>query len=187
MDSGQKIRLIREEKKMELAEVALRARLTESHLQKIELGEVAPALGTLIKLARVFGVRLGTFLDDLPDKGMVITRNHETGPVHNFSISGSGLRDNLSFMSLAREKSNRHMDPFLIEVNPETPLHGSLSSHEGEEFIYVLDGSIEVLYGKETLILKKGDSMYYDSVVGHQVKAKDNQKALILAIVYLPL
>lgn len=187
MDSGQKIRLIREERKMELAEVALRTKLTESHLQKIELGELAPALGTLIKLARVFGVRLGTFLDDVPDKGMVITRSENASPANNLTASGTGLRDNLSFMSLAREKSNRHMDPFIIEVSPESPLHGSLSSHEGEEFIYVLDGSIEVLYGKETLILKKGDSMYYDSVVGHQVKALDNQKATILAIVYLPL
>lgn len=187
MDSGHKIKLIREEKKMELAEVALRSKLTESHLEKIESGGEAPALGTLIKLSRVFGVRLGTFLDDVTDKGMVITRGQEARPSHNLAASGTGFRDNLSFMSLAREKSDRHMDPFLIEVSPEKPIHGSLSSHEGEEFIYVLEGTIEVVYGKESITLKRGDSMYYDSIVGHQVKALDNQMALILAVVYLPL
>lgn len=186
MNTAKKITLIREEKKLTLPELAQRTGLALLHLEKIEQGEIAPPLGTLIKLARAFGVRLGTFLDDVPDKGMVVTPANETGEALNVSASGTGLHDNLSFVSLAREKSNRHMDPFLIEVSPEHPLHGSLSSHEGEEFIHVLEGSIEVLYGKDTLVLSKGDSMYYDSVVGHQVKALDNKKATILAVVYLP-
>jgi transcriptional regulator with XRE-family HTH domain len=186
MQIGERIKTIREEKKLQQQEVCQRANMDLDHLDKIETGEIAPSLGSLIRLARVFGVRPGTFLDDENDKGIVITRSKDNLAAQKLSASGMGTRDNLSFLSLAREKSNRHMDPFLIEVAPGAPLHSSLSSHEGEEFIYVLKGSIEVVYGRDTKILHAGDSMYYDSVVGHQVKAPENESALILAVVYLP-
>jgi transcriptional regulator with XRE-family HTH domain len=187
MKPGEKIRLQREEKKLELKEVAQRAQLEEGQLMKIESGEVAPALGTLIKLARVFGVRLGTFLDDQEKNGAVVTRKNENLPSGNVNVSGSQKRENLAFSSLARQQGDRHMDPFLIEVLPEDLSDQGFSAHEGEEFIFVLNGTIEVKYGKETHILNAGDSIYYDSIVDHRIKAMNDEKALVLAVVYLPL
>ena len=61
-----------------------------------------------------------------------------------------------------------------------------MSSHEGEEFIYVLDGEIEVVYGKDNFIIGKGDSIFYDSVVPHHLHS-NGQPSKILAVLYTPL
>jgi mannose-6-phosphate isomerase-like protein (cupin superfamily) len=92
----------------------------------------------------------------------------------------------LGFFSLASGKTARHMEPFLIDVDPAGDEHHSLSTHEGEEFIHVMDGSIEVEYGKDLHVLGAGDSIYYDSIVPHQVRAHGGAPARILAVVYAP-
>ena len=61
-----------------------------------------------------------------------------------------------------------------------------LSSHEGEEFIYVLAGALEINYGKKTYRVETGDSIYYDSIVPHHVHAADGKDAKILAVIYAP-
>ncbi len=59
-------------------------------------------------------------------------------------------------------------------------------SHEGEEFIMVMEGTMEISYGKNTYLLEEGDSIYYDSIVPHHVHAYEGQAAKILAVVYTP-
>ena len=79
---------------------------------------------------------------------------------------------------------SKHMEPFVITVRPGED--ESLSSHEGEEFIYVLSGRIAIAYGKDLHDLEPGDSIYYDSLVPHQVRAVGDGPARILAVVYAP-
>ena len=55
----------------------------------------------------------------------------------------------LEFYSLAAGKCDRHMEPFLIDVDIHDDDKFNLDSHEGEEFIYVIDGDIEIVYGSE--------------------------------------
>lgn len=79
------------------------------------------------------------------------------------------------------------MEPFVIEISPSDEGENFiLSTHEGEEFIYVLNGIIEINYGQNTYILEEGDSIYYDSIVAHHVHAADNHKAQILGVIYTP-
>ena len=92
----------------------------------------------------------------------------------------------LDFFSLAEGKTARHMEPFMIAVNPAPLGEHSLSSHEGEEFVYVLEGEIEIEYGKDLHVLAPGDSIYYDSIVPHQLRAHGDAPARILAVVYAP-
>jgi quercetin dioxygenase-like cupin family protein len=80
----------------------------------------------------------------------------------------------------------RSMEPFLVEIEPGQQSDYMLSSHEGEEFIYVLEGQIEINYGKEVYQLGAGDSIYLDSIVSHNVHAGDHKAAKILAVVYAP-
>ena len=79
------------------------------------------------------------------------------------------------------------MEPFIINIKSSSTSEPILSSHEGEEFIYVMQGSVKVNYGKEQYILHVGDSIYYDSIVDHLVSAVDNEPSQILAVVYTPL
>ena len=73
-----------------------------------------------------------------------------------------------------------------INMLPSSENEIKLSTHEGEEFIYVLEGEVEIKYGKETYQLKAGDSIYYESIVAHHVHSFGSEKAKILAIVYTP-
>ena len=183
---GAKIKTIRQNKKITIEELAERCGFTTKMVDRLESGETIPSLGHLIKVARTLGVRLGTFLDDLENLGPVVTRRGESPVGSNFSTTNNETGSGLTFHPLAGDKSGRHFEPFLIDISPSQDSKTHLSAHEGEEFIYVLSGEIEISYSKETYKLSEGDSIYYDSVVEHHVHSANGLPAKILAVVYAP-
>jgi quercetin dioxygenase-like cupin family protein len=78
------------------------------------------------------------------------------------------------------------MEPFVIDINPTEDRDFQLSAHEGEEFIYVMEGEVEIDYGKDRYTLKQGDSIFYDSIVKHHIHGAPGKSAKILAVVYIP-
>lgn len=183
---GEKIKQIREMKKVSLEELADRSGMEVGMVQKIEQEKNVPSLAPLIKIARALGVRLGTFLDDSDSFGPVVVRSGEYHKGARFTSQSSEAREHLNFFSLAFDKAGRNMEPFIVDIEPGLQSDYMLSSHEGEEFIYVLDGEIEINYGKEIYTLGKGDSIYLDSIVLHNVHAANKNAARILAVVYAP-
>lgn len=184
-DFAKKIRDIRERQNMSVEELAQRSGVKQEVLEAMEAGEVIPSLTPLTKMARALGVRLGT-LDDTPELGPVVTR----GGVTQNSLYFSGREDvtnatNLEFHSLGAGKIDRNIDPFMIDIKYEEG-EKELSSHEGEEFIYVLEGEIEVIYGKDTFTIGVGDTIFYDSAVPHHLHATNENDAKILAVLYTP-
>ena len=183
---GSKIKVIRESKSLSVEEIAERSGLSVEQVNSIENDENLPSLGPLIKIARALGVRLGTFLDDSDALGPVVCRAEEHNNSISFSNDASDARKNMEYFSLAKEKAGRHMEPFIIDIQPSEEKDFKLSAHEGEEFIYVLSGELEIEYGKEKYLLKEGDSIYYDSIVKHHVHGVAGKAAKILALVYIP-
>jgi len=184
---GSKLQHLRESLNLSVAELAERSGCDATRIEQLECGAFAPSLAPLIKITRALGVRLGTLLDDDEQYGPVITRRDDAKPVTRFnSLGTTSTVGELDFFTLAANKTARHMEPFLVDVNPTTADDHTLSSHEGEEFMFILDGHIVVEYGKDQHLLQAGDSIYYDSIVPHQVRAQGNQPARILAVVYTP-
>lgn len=183
---GSRIKSIRESKNITVDQVAERAGLSLEQVTRIEENKNLPSLAPLIKIARVLGVRLGTFLDDDENIGPVICRKEDQPESISFSSETSGSHNNLNFFALAHSKAGRHMEPFLIDIDSASKNGYLLSSHEGEEFIYVLEGVIEITYGKNKYQINTGESIYYDSVIEHNVHAVNESKAKILAVVYTP-
>lgn len=183
---GHKIKGIRESKNISIEEVSERSGLSTEQIISIENDQHLPSLGPLIKIARALGVRLGTFLDDNDDLGPVVCRAEEHNSSISFSNGDTEARKNMEYFSLAKQKSGRHMEPFIIDIHPSEVKEFKLSAHEGEEFIFVMDGEIEIEYGKQKYVLKKGDSIYYDSIVMHHVHGAPGKSAKILAVVYIP-
>ncbi|MGZ7047971.1 MAG: helix-turn-helix domain-containing protein [Methanobacterium sp.] len=184
---GEKIRQIRENHEMSVGELAAQSQCSSEIIANIESGELIPSLTPLIKIARALGVRLGTFLDDAPQTGPVMVKSGQSKQVIHFS----GKDDHpdvsaLDFYPLASGKADRHMEPFMIDVHLPGTEDYKLSSHEGEEFIYVMDGEIEILYGQDKYLVSAGDSIYYDSIVPHDLHAYGGKDAKILAVVYTP-
>lgn len=183
---GAKIKSLRESKNITTEEVSERSGLSVDQIVSIENDEHLPSLGPLIKIARALGVRLGTFLDDSDDLGPVVCRAEEHNSSISFSNGTSDARKHMEYFSLARRKTGRHMEPFIIDIHPAEENRFELSAHEGEEFIYVMHGGVEIVYGKDTYTLYEGDSIFYDSIVNHHVHGIPGQSAKILAVVYIP-
>lgn len=183
---GAKVRLVRESRKLSVEDVSERTNLSVQQISSIEDGSLVPNLTPLIKIARVLGVRLGTFMDDDENLGPVVTKSQDKKEVTRFSDRGNAVNSDLDFYTLAHNKAGRHMDPFIIDIFPTSEEEIKLSTHEGEEFIFVLDGEVEIKYGKDTYVLEKGDSIYYESIVAHHVHSHGSGNAKILAVVYTP-
>jgi transcriptional regulator with XRE-family HTH domain len=184
---GEKIKALRESKEINIEDLAERSGLAVEQIERIENNIDIPSLAPLIKIARVLGVRLGTFLDDMTDEGPVLCRKKEASDTISFSNNAVRSRKHMDYHSLSKSKADRHMEPFIIDVAESSDNEFILSSHEGEEFIMVMEGTMEINYGKNTYVLEEGDSIYYDSIVPHHVHAFEGQAAKILAVIYTPI
>ena len=178
---GEKIKSLRESQSISMEELAQRSGLAIEQIERIENNIDLPSLAPLIKIARVLGVRLGTFLDDQDENGPVVCRKSEAKDSISFSNNAIHSRKHMEYHSLSKSKADRHMEPFIIDVAPTDDSDFVLSSHEGEEFIMVMEGTMN------TYILEEGDSIYYDSIVPHHVHAYEGQAAKILAVIYTPI
>lgn len=182
---GPRIRQLRERREFSIEALAKQSGCSAEMIAALEAGDLVPSLTPLLRLARGLGVRLGTLLDDQSLDGPAVVRKDDLGAAIHFSGNDPARkRSTLDFHPLAPHKAARNMEPFLIDVHPasgEVPLN----DHEGEEFIYVLSGHIEILYGKDAYRLEAGDSIYYESAVPHHVHAIGGD-ARILAVVYAP-
>ena len=158
-------------------------------IRQIEEEDHIPDLAPLVKIARALGVRLGTLLDDHEELGPVITRAGTAGETARF-ITGlpntgpGGDHQGLTFKALAPDKGGRHMEPFIVDIEPDA--EQKKSTHEGEEFIHVLSGNLALEYGSVSDVLHAGDSVYYDSIVPHRVISADKKPVRILAVIYTP-
>jgi mannose-6-phosphate isomerase-like protein (cupin superfamily) len=183
---GEKIKQFREMRMITRNDLALNSNLDTEQLRIIEEEGVVPSLGPLIRVARALGVRIGTFLDDAGQVGPVVVKAGSEKNTVSFSSNDPSTRQHLNFFSLAADKAGRHMEPFIVDIQPTQESDYKLSSHEGEEFIFILSGNVEINYGKDIYHLDKGDCIYYDSIVMHNVHAGSSREAKILAVVYTP-
>jgi transcriptional regulator with XRE-family HTH domain/mannose-6-phosphate isomerase-like protein (cupin superfamily) len=172
--------------------LAERSGLSLDLIRTIEESGHIPDLAPLVKIARALGVRLGTLLDDHEELGPVVTRAGGASPAARFvtglSREGTDSPDQahrgLVFNALAADKGGRHMEPFIVDIEPGA--EQEKSTHEGEEFIYILSGNLSLEYGTASYILNAGDSVYYDSIVPHRVLPADKAPVRILAVIYTP-
>ena len=183
---GERIRKYREGLGMSVETLAEKSGVEVAVVAAIEGGEVLPALGSLTKISRALGQRLGTFMDDLFKPDPIITRRADlesalaAGGEKSETVAGRSYL----YQSLALGKPDRHMDPFYIELPADAD--DKFSSHEGEELIICAEGEVEIGYGEEKFVLKSGDTAYYNSVVRHSVRAAGGKAARIYGIVFMP-
>ena len=184
---GSKIKTLREAHHLTQQDLADRCQADVETIAGLEAGELPPTLAPLIKITRALGVRLGTLMDDDEALGPVYIDSSQMEEVTRLKSLETTSGGDLSYFSLAAGKPSRHMDPFVITITPSGELDHKLVSHEGEEWLYGMEGEVEIEYGKELYVLHPGESIYYDSIVPHQVRAHEGQEAKFLAVVYTPI
>jgi transcriptional regulator with XRE-family HTH domain len=179
-DVGDRILKIREEKNLSLDEISKMTGFDVEFLSKIESKELQPQLGTVIKLSKALDSAFGRLVSGVGEKLYSITRKEERRTISR-STSKKGQKKIYTYKSLAPDVKGRHMEAFLVLLEEDPEKETSL--HEGEEFIFVLDGEVILEIGEDKFVLEPGDSAYYLSTTAHHIAAK-NGKATILAVMF---
>jgi transcriptional regulator with XRE-family HTH domain len=179
-DIGQRIKAIRQAKGISLDELSHMTGFEVELLASIENCQVQPQLGTAIKLSKALDSAFGRLVSGVGEKLYAITRKGEQKIVSR-STSLKGKKQAYTYRSLAPEVKGRHMESLIVQLE-EAP-DDERSVHDGEEFIYVLEGAVSLDIGDEHFDLEPGDSAYYLSTTPHLIAAASG-KATILAVLY---
>lgn len=180
---GEKIKSLRLEAGISLQELAAKSGYSTAVLSQIENHLVSPSLGVLVHLAKAMDVNIGTFFGQHETEPFTLIRKGEEHIVSRFA-SKEGVRYGYTYQALGAGKKDRRMEPFIVTLEPATIKNDKCYGHEGEEFIYVLEGRIDVTLGDHTDTLEEGDCIYYDSTIPHRVQCHGGETARILAVVH---
>ena len=179
-EMGMRVKKARESRGLSIFDIYLRTDIDVDLLSQIEEGKVVPPLGTVIKLAKALDLKMGYFISGEEAKPYTIVRRYDRKPTSRYD-SGKEKHHGYEYESLAPHKTDRTMEPFLVTLEP-SETEEERSTHDGQEFIFVFRGKMEVRLGEEIHILEPGDSIYYDSTVPHLVKCHGKETTIILAV-----
>jgi quercetin dioxygenase-like cupin family protein/DNA-binding transcriptional regulator YiaG len=177
---GLRIKKLREEKGLSLEELSSRTGFESDLLKKIESREILPQLGMVIKLSKSLDAAFGQMICGAGDKPYAIMRLNDQKTIAR-STSKAGGKDVYSYKGLAPEVKGRSMEPLIVQLKETS--EKEISTHDGEEFIYVLSGIVLLELGKDHYELEPGDTAYYLSNIPHWIASKSGN-ATILAVIY---
>jgi transcriptional regulator with XRE-family HTH domain len=161
MDIGKRIKKLRTQQKRTLQDIADECGFTKSLLSKIENEAVVPSISTLVKIAGALGVNVSILMEEESRNRRVYTISREIAEEKQVKTN-----QGYSFYAFAIEQMDKKIQPMLISGKKGEIIEHSLS-HEGEEFIYMLEGEMKFRVGNVEYILGPGDSLYFDSFEKH--------------------
>lgn len=176
---GERIRRLRLKRSMGLVELGRLAGLSASFLSQLETGRVVPTLRNLARIAMVFGRDLSYFFEPEPHPLFRVHRRSE-----RVRLPQSGVDDpTYYFESLAYMVPDRQLDPYYAEFVParktaEVRPH----VHPGYEFLYLLQGELEVRHGDRIHTMSAGDSAYFDAGTPHAYRCAGSTPAVALIV-----
>jgi len=180
---GRKIRDLRKKAGFVLQDLSNRTGLSKSLLSQIEKEVVSPPIATLLKISKALGVNISFFFqNDDSEKRVILVRSNESKVIDSryFGREESGYY----YEALAYKKSKKYMEPFLVEFKRKRAEKLSYFSHDGEEFIYLLEGVLEFRTEDQQYVLYPGDSLYFESSIPHAYRALERKNARALTVVY---
>ncbi len=178
---GERLKRIREMQGVSVEKLAKISDIDETYLRDIENVKVFPNLGTIIKLSKALSITTGLLLDEASGYSYSVTRR-EDRKLTQRTPSGKKERPDYLYQSLSAGVKHRHMESFLVTLTGGGA--EELSSHDGEEFIMVMEGKVSVKLGDKEEILNEGDSIYYLSSIPHVLRTTADTPAVILAVLY---
>ncbi|MGD2185295.1 MAG: cupin domain-containing protein [Desulfobacterales bacterium] len=171
---GQKIKKARTAKKMSLDWVANETGFATEYLKDIESGKAIPPVGALLQISRALEIDSGALLKE-PESQLQSRIKAHTKRTENYA-----------YTTLTPGAENKHLKAFLVTVEPQQDHKGVGYHHEGEEFVYVLGGKIEVAVGEHINVLETGDSLHFNSAIQHNLRSISDETAELLVVIYSP-
>jgi transcriptional regulator with XRE-family HTH domain len=180
---GKKIRELRKKAGLVLQNLSDRTGLSKPLLSQIEKEVVSPPIATLLKISKALNINISFFFqENTLEEKVVLVRKDESKVIDSrfFGREESGYY----YEALAYKKSKKYMEPFLVEFKRKRVDQLSYFSHDGEEFIYLLEGNLEFRTEDQQYVLQPGDSLYFESSAPHAYRAMGRRNARALTVVY---
>lgn len=171
---GKRIKSVRTRKKMSLDQVANDTGCSIDYLKRVETGQEMPPVGTLLQIARALQIDSGFFLKEQSD-----TRKARAKA---FAVRTADY----AYTTLTPGAENKHLKAFRIQIDARKDHKGVGYQHEGEEFIYVLRGEVEIAVGEHINRLGPADALHFNSGIQHHMRNIGDEDAELLVVIYTP-
>jgi transcriptional regulator with XRE-family HTH domain len=170
---GRKVRTYREEKGLSLEALAAKAGCSEEYLEWLEEGQVEPSVALLISLAKALHLNSTAFIkmDEAPERRL----EEEAKRTQHYS-----------YKTLTTSNPDSHLMAFHVTIPPKVDHSGVGYQHEGEEFVFVLSGQVEVTVGEDKTLLEPSESLRFNSNIDHHLSNSSDQTTELLVILYVP-
>jgi transcriptional regulator with XRE-family HTH domain len=169
-----RLRSLRSDKGWTLEELAERSGLSKPFLSRLEAGNRHPSIAAILTLSRVFGVSIGSFFDRPPDKSPCVIVRADDARLQK--------GDGLTYAALSNASRFANLQPIHLWVSA-TRQGDERFQHEGEEWVYIISGTLKLLLGDAEYVLKIGDAAHFDSRLPHRLVAMNgkNVEAIVVA------
>ncbi|MCT4563398.1 MAG: XRE family transcriptional regulator [Maledivibacter sp.] len=173
---GKKIKELRISKDLTLKDLSEQTELSIGYLSQLERGLTSPAISSLQSIAQVLGIHLSYFF--------ALPKENNTRIIRSFEQKIFQVQNSKSiFHSLSNDVEGKNLSPMLVTILPSESDEDITSfSHEGEEFLYVLEGILTVLIDNKKHLLYPGDSMHIQSKTPHNWGNSTNKTVKFLTV-----
>ncbi|MDQ7782710.1 MAG: cupin domain-containing protein [Desulfomonilaceae bacterium] len=169
---GERVRAMRKRLNLDLDQLAEKTGFKAEYLEKVEEGKIAPPVGTLIQISRSLSVDSSALLAE--------------GKMEERRRSYRKRTKAYSYKNLTPDAEDKHLWAYLVTLDPKKEHEMVVYRHEGEEFVYVLEGRVEITVGEEATVVKKGGSIHFNSAMAHNLKNLSTKRTKLLVVVFTP-
>ena len=165
--------------KLTLEELAKKSGFSKGYLSKIENTTKAPPVSTLIVLSKVFNINISEIFGEAQtkDPASLVRKRERRIMARDGSVFG------YSYETLAHKYPNKHMEPFIVTLPPKVN-QKHIFQHEGEEMVFMLEGSMKVVHGDREFFLEEGDCIYFDANIPHHPVPLGKKEVKFLMVIY---
>jgi quercetin dioxygenase-like cupin family protein len=172
---GERLRDLRTEKAIGLDFLANETGFSLDYLSRIENGQIMPPVATILRLSRALEI----------DSGVLLKEERNQADKKKLEDFKKRTED-YSYQTLTPEALHKHLKAFRVSIDPVSEHKGVSYQHEGEEFVYVLKGKVEVTVGENQNVLNQEDSLHFNSSIVHKLRNLGSERAEMLVVLYTP-
>jgi len=173
---GAKMKQLRQLRKVSFEQLANKTGFSQRYLKEIEEAIAIPPVSAVIRIAKALAIDSGSFLSAEEQEASEKRRKE----------SFYKRTQAYSYKTLTPDAETKHMKAFLVTIDPKQDHRMVEYKHDGEEFLYVLKGHVEVMTGETQHLLKKGETLHFDSGITHKLRNLSEEEAKLLVVIYTP-
>ena len=171
---GARLRKLRQARNWDFEDLAGATGQTPDFIQQVETDDISPPVGFLLRLARAFDVDPGTFL-----------KSEEKVAIRDRRLEAYVRRtQNYSYETLTEGAGTDHLRAFMVTIEPHHAHKPVAYKHEGEEFIFVMTGELELTLDNTPHVLKSGEHKHFNSYIPHKLKSLSAESTRCLVVLY---